>query len=162
MRIACVALSVLATGCLTPIVEDRPTAVRSAPPPVPAVYRYSGPHHVPDAWGGGWCYVDGEHEHDYAPQDRGWYRYERGVYTYSAPIVATYWDVHPDELGGWCYLHGAHTHGYLPPKGQLTHYQWDRQRHAYRYVPHDADPVLAPSTPAAKAKDEEQRRAQPR
>ena len=30
------------------------------------VYYY-GNHFIPDAAGGGWCYVDGPHTHDYVP-----------------------------------------------------------------------------------------------
>ncbi|HCF62570.1 MAG TPA: hypothetical protein DFS52_31850, partial [Myxococcales bacterium] len=118
---------------------DRRPVVYETPPPEPQqiivqtspTYRYWGAHLIPDAWGGGWCLIEGVHDHDYAPVYPEHYRYESGVYYYSAPVVVTYWDVHPDPYGGWCYLHGSHTHNYHPPRHHHAHFQWDRNTHRY-------------------------------
>ncbi len=93
-------------GCATVV---RPSAAQG-----PAQYRYYGPHLIPESQGGGWCWIDGVHVHDYAPQEMSVYRVADSVYTYAGPTVVTYWDPHPDPWGGECELHGYHTHDYFP------------------------------------------------
>src|SRR5689334_17627618 len=44
-----------------------PPVVVEAPPPVRAQVWYFGEHFVPDRFGGGWCYEDAAHVHDYYP-----------------------------------------------------------------------------------------------
>jgi hypothetical protein len=125
-----------------PVVYQEP----APPPPVVyesrALYRYFGPHHIPDSIGGGWCVIDGVHEHDFPPENPGWYRFERGVYHYSAPIVITFYDAHPDNHGGWCSLHGPHRHDYYPPRDIHASFVYDRDRHHYFYRGHSAAPAL--------------------
>src|SRR4051812_35685398 len=61
-----------------PIAETPPpppttTVVVEAPAPEPLVENavaYYGAHPIPDAYGGGWCLVDGAHLHPFGPE---WY-----------------------------------------------------------------------------------------
>lgn len=158
------ALAALACACTVTTVDRRPVVYRPAPPPPPTappppvvyqepappppvvyesrtLYRYFGPHHIPDSIGGGWCTIDGVHEHDFAPENPGWYRFERGIYHYSAPIVITFYDAHPDNHGGWCSLHGPHRHDYYPPRNIHASFIYDRDRRHYYYRGHSAAPA---------------------
>ncbi len=104
-----------ATGCV--VVPAHPaTYVEPAPPPPasPLVWYY-GPHLVPDDRGGGWCYEDDAHTHDYFPDRPDVYVVDRGYYTYAGPIDFLYLDGHPLPGGGWCFLAGPHHHDYFPP-----------------------------------------------
>jgi len=108
------------------------------------------------------CFLDGVHDHEYAPENISWYRHDRGVYYYSAPIVMTYWNAHPDEVGGWCYIHGAHAHSYYPPRGHSSRFHWDRARRHYAY---DARPSSRPAprrTARPTPEDRSTRPARPR
>jgi hypothetical protein len=73
-------LVLLAAGC---VVHDHPASGYAPPPPepvavpvpapppapvaAPAQVWYAGPHFVPDAFGGGWCYEEDAHTHPYFP-----------------------------------------------------------------------------------------------
>ena len=161
-RTALAALGALSCACTIATVDRRPRVYSPPPPPEPpppvvyeppppspppvvyqnrTLYRYFGPHHIPDFTGGGWCYLEDVHDHEYAPDNPSWYRVERGVYFYSAPIAVTYYDVHPDDHGGWCYLHGPHRHGYHPPRAAHTSFFYDRDHRHYVYRPHDRSPI---------------------
>ena len=75
-----------------PPAYQAPPPVYQAPPPVyqppPVVYQpprqpdlwYYGEHFIPDAVGGGWCYLDGPHTHDYYPDNDDHYLVEGGYY----------------------------------------------------------------------------------
>lgn len=142
------ALAIASSGCIAMVRPD-PVVVTPPPPqpPPPAagvtrtVFRYSGPHHVPDAWGGGWCDIEEGHDHEYAPDDIRSYRYEAGVYIYAAPVVVAFLDAHPDNRGGWCYLHGPHTHNYYPARHYREHITWDRDHRSYVYRPPHNSPA---------------------
>lgn len=158
------ALSAL-SACTVTTVDRRPVVYRPEPPPPPAappppvvyeepappppvayesrtLYRYFGPHHIPDSIGGGWCYLDGVHDHDFPPENPAWYRVDGGVYYYSAPIVISFFDAHPDNHGGWCHLQGPHRHDYYPPRGIHTSFIYDRERRHYTYRAHEAAPAV--------------------
>src|SRR3990172_6727612 len=87
---------------------------RSAPPPPPPPPRYEpapvvppgparglyyyGEHALP---GGGWCYLEGPHEHDFYPERAEHYAHEGGYYYWRGPLVVTYYAGHPLPGGGW-------------------------------------------------------------
>ncbi len=87
----------------------QPVAVAVAPAPAPAPAPvaaplqvwYAGPHFVPDAYGGGWCYEEGAHFHDYYPDRPDVYVVENGYYAYRGPWEFLYVDGHPLPGGGW-------------------------------------------------------------
>ena len=69
------AVALLGAGC---VVHTPPASVQyseysspppvavAPPPPAPTVQvYYYGEHFIPDAYGGGWCYEDGPHVHEY-------------------------------------------------------------------------------------------------
>src|SRR4051794_13964288 len=66
-------------------------AAEYVPPPAPApVYVapapvevwYYGQHFVPDQAGGGWCFLDGAHLHDYYPANYNHFDFDGGYYYY--------------------------------------------------------------------------------
>jgi hypothetical protein len=140
-------LVMLASACATaePPHQSRPSMQPEAIT-APVVQRYSGPHPVNASAGGGWCYLDGIHEHDYLPAKRDWYRTEGGVLYLAAPIEVRYWDVHPDNLAGWCYAHGAHAHDYPPPERYRAAFQWDPARQHFAYRAPETERPEAPAT----------------
>jgi len=93
-------------------------------------HRYWARHPVPVALGGGFCMMDGLHEHSFRPHDGRLYRKHRGhwyfvgdpvAFGYAGPRYAFY-DPHPVVEVGidfgepvYCYLDGPHYHGYQPP-----------------------------------------------
>ena len=121
------AVALLGAGCVvhtppasvqyTEYSSPPPVAV-APPPPAPAtqVY-YHGEHFIPDAYGGGWCYEDGPHVHDYYPDRADAYYVQGGYYYYNGPYEFSYMDGHPVPGGGWCYVRGRHAHDYNPPRG---------------------------------------------
>ena len=125
------ATAVLASGCVVHTAASRPVygpAPEYAPPaPAPAaVFWYHGQHFVPDELGGGWCYADGPHRHDYAPDHVDAYELSEGYYYYRGPYVFSYLGGHPVPERGWCYMRGPHTHEYFPPDG--ADFAWNRGR----------------------------------
>jgi hypothetical protein len=95
-----------------------------------AVVRYMSQHPLPRKLGGGFCYIDAPHVHDFGPSDPRMYRQVDGEYyfvgdptpfDYQGPRTA-YYGPHPVveanvQLGQpvYCYLQGPHYHSYEPP-----------------------------------------------
>lgn len=97
----------------------------------PAGYSvgYYGPHPVPydqvTGQGGGFCYIEGPHTHDYVPFDEHLFREYNGYYYFIGDPVdfgwnrSIYWYQanHPIPGaygGGYCYITWPHRHGYEP------------------------------------------------
>jgi hypothetical protein len=92
--------------------------------------EYLSQHPVPHKFGGGFCYIDVPHVHNYMPGDRRMYRENHGQYyfvgdpapfDYDGPRYA-YFGAHPMaeaeiRLGHpvFCYIKGPHFHWYQPP-----------------------------------------------
>jgi hypothetical protein len=95
-----------------------------------AVVQYLSQHPMPRKLGGGFCYIDVPHVHDFGPSDPRMYRQVDGQYyfvgdpapfDYEGPRTA-YYGPHPImeanvQLGQpeYCYLQGPHYHAYAPP-----------------------------------------------
>jgi hypothetical protein len=95
-----------------------------------AVVRYMSQHPLPRKMGGGFCYIDVPHVHDFGPSDPRMYRQVDGQYyfvgdpspfSYEGPRHA-YYGPHPIveanvQFGQpeYCYLQGPHYHWYEPP-----------------------------------------------
>jgi hypothetical protein len=95
-----------------------------------AVVRYMSQHPLPRKMGGGFCYIDVPHVHDFGPSDPRMYRQVDGEYyfvgdpspfNYEGPRHAFY-GPHPIveanvQFGHpeYCYLQGPHYHWYEPP-----------------------------------------------
>jgi hypothetical protein len=95
-----------------------------------AVVRYLSQHPLPRKMGGGFCYIDVPHVHDFGPSDPRMYRQVDGQYyfvgdpapfDYQGPRTA-YYGPHPIveanvQFGQpeYCYLQGPHYHWYAPP-----------------------------------------------
>jgi len=95
-----------------------------------AVVRYLSQHPLPRKMGGGFCYIDVPHVHDFGPSDPRMYRQVDGQYyfvgdpapfDYQGPRTA-YYGPHPIveanvQFGHpeYCYLQGPHYHWYTPP-----------------------------------------------
>jgi hypothetical protein len=95
-----------------------------------AVVRYMSQHPIPRKMGGGFCYIDAPHVHDFGPSDPRMYRQVDGQYyfvgdptpfDYDGPRHAFYGN-HPVveanvQFGRpeYCYLQGPHYHWYEPP-----------------------------------------------
>jgi hypothetical protein len=95
-----------------------------------AVVRYMSQHPLPRKMGGGFCYIDVSHVHDFGPSDPRMYRQVDGQYyfvgdpspfSYDGPRHA-YYGPHPIveanvQFGQpeYCYLQGPHYHWYQPP-----------------------------------------------
>jgi len=95
-----------------------------------AVVRYLSQHPLPRKMGGGFCYIDVPHVHDFGPSDPRMYRQVDGQYyfvgdpapfDYQGPRTA-YYGPHPIveanvQFGHpeYCYLQGPHYHWYAPP-----------------------------------------------
>ena len=97
MRRSLVVLALLAlSGCTVTVAETVPDAPPAPPPPPPVVQVwYGGQHGVPPALGGGWCYFDGPHAHDYYPSPSEAFVYADGFFYWRAPVVFTYVGGHP-------------------------------------------------------------------
>jgi hypothetical protein len=95
-----------------------------------AIVRYLSQHPLPRRVGGGFCYIDVPHVHDFGPSDPRMYRQVDGQYyfvgdpapfDYEGPRHA-YYGPHPIveanvQFGHpeYCYLQGPHYHWYEPP-----------------------------------------------
>jgi hypothetical protein len=95
-----------------------------------AVVRYLSQHPLPRKIGGGFCYIDVPHVHDFGPSDPRMYRQVDGQYyfvgdpapfDYQGPRYS-YYGPHPIveanvQFGHpeYCYLQGPHYHWYEPP-----------------------------------------------
>src|SRR5512147_613129 len=92
----------LAAGCVVragpPVyAEPPPQPVYAPPPPAPPpepvyapapapVVWYGGPHWSPEEYGGGWCYIEGNHQHPYFPDQHQHYVVSNNVYYWAAPL----------------------------------------------------------------------------
>jgi hypothetical protein len=93
------------------------------------VVRYMSQHPLPRKVGGGFCYIDVAHVHDFGPSDPRMYRQVDGQYyfvgdpspfEYQGPRYA-YYGAHPVVEANvsfgqpvYCYLQGPHYHWYQP------------------------------------------------
>jgi hypothetical protein len=93
------------------------------------VYYY-GNHFIPDSAGGGWCYIDGPHQHDYFPERDDYYDYDQGYYWYRGPFLFAFFGGHPFPGGSWCFVNGPHQHDYHPPAG--SDWRWNRTGYVYQ------------------------------
>ena len=131
-------LPLAVAGCIVVPANQRPVAyqppppeVQSAPPPQQAQVWYFGEHFIPDRLGGGWCYDQAAHVHDYYPDQPNAYVVDSGYYYYRGPLVFTYVEGHPLPGGGWCTIRSHHTHDYAPPASR--DFEWRRGR-GWAYV----------------------------
>lgn len=132
-----------ATGCVVHTHARHPVVYREV------TYRYLGAHPIPDAWGDGWCFIEHDHVHEYAPE-HAHYTYRGGVYVYARPTIVWYVGYHPIPTGGYCTHHGRHSHHYHPGSSLAHHYSWDRAQRVYVYRnpdPHGAGPVYGGRVP---------------
>lgn len=106
---------------------------------------YLSQHPVPHKYGGGFCYIDVAHVHNYPPEDPRMFRELSGQFyfvgdpapfEYDGPRYA-YYGAHPvaaaeAQFGHpvYCYIKGPHYHGYQPPAGA----QFELSGGAYWYV----------------------------
>lgn len=102
-------------------------AVTVAPPAQATVVQYMSQHPLPRKLGGGFCYIDVAHVHDFGPSDSRMYRQVDGQlyfvgdptpFDYQGPRYA-YYGAHPVAEGHfgqpvYCYLQGPHYHWYQP------------------------------------------------
>jgi hypothetical protein len=109
------------------------------------VAEYVSQHPVPHKYGGGFCYIDVPHVHNYAPSDPRMYRESNGQnyfvgdpapFDYDGPRYS-YYGAHPVvdaqvQLGHpvYCYIKGPHYHWYQPPPQA----QFQMNGGAYWYV----------------------------
>jgi hypothetical protein len=122
----------LLAGCVVrtgPYGVYRPYGSTPAPAPRAEVYYY-GNHFIPESDGGGWCYVDGPHTHDYYPDRDDYYDYDQGYYWYRGPFLFAFFGGHPLPGGGWCFIHSGHQHDYFPPSG--GDWRWNRTGYVYQ------------------------------
>ena len=109
---------VLASGCVVHSAASRPIYASPAPPP-PAAVWYHGQHFVPDELGGGWCYAEGPHQHDYAPDRVDAHDLHEGYYYYRGAYEFSYYGGHPvrPAAGATC---GPHTHEHFRPTDRTS------------------------------------------
>ena len=106
------------SGCVVSAGMVVPDAPPMPPPPAPVVeVWYGGQHQIPAAVGGGWCWYDGPHVHDYFPDRPDWYAFDDGFLYWRGPVTFTYFGGHPLPGGGWCFVDVPHRHDYFPPYG---------------------------------------------
>ncbi len=112
-RIPLTLLLLAVSGCVftmtTPVVDP--------PPPAVVEVWYGGEHALPTPLGGGWCWIDGPHPHEFFPDPIDAYAFADGFYYWRAPVVFTYYGGHPMPGGGWCPIGAPHRHDYFPPYG---------------------------------------------
>jgi hypothetical protein len=129
----------LLAGCVVHHVVPTETSYVPPPAPMPVVSEpaptadvwYYDPHFMPEDYGGGWCYAEGPHRHDFYPDAVDHYVYSSGHYYYSGPLVFLYVAGHPVPGGGWCHHSGRHQHDYVPPSNR--DFKWNRG-HGWRYT----------------------------
>ena len=107
--------------------------------------EYLSQHPVPHKFGGGFCYIEIPHVHNYPPDDPRMYRENNGQFyfvgdpapfNYDGPRYS-YYGAHPVvdaevQLGHpiYCYIKGPHYHWYQPP----SQAQFQLSGGAYWYV----------------------------
>jgi hypothetical protein len=101
----------------------------AAPARATTVVQYMSQHPLPRKLGGGFCYIDVTHVHDFGPSDARMYRQVDGQlyfvgdptpFEYQGPRYA-YYGTHPVAEANvhfgqpvYCYLQGPHYHWYQP------------------------------------------------
>jgi hypothetical protein len=142
----------LLAGC---IVRTGPYRTYGSPAPAPyaaprAEVYYYGNHFIPESAGGGWCYIDGPHTHDYYPERDDWYDYDQGYYWYRGPFLFSFFGGHPLPGGSWCFIQGPHQHDYYPPAG--SDWRWNRTGFVYEgsYRPNRPPPPTYWARPAPR------------
>jgi len=96
-------------------------------PPQSVQYVYYGNHPIPSYLGGGMCYIQGRHIHDYAPENAYSFYYYENTYFYVGTSIS-YYGPHPIPYqfgGGICMIHGYHTHNYYPAGNGYVYYPDD-------------------------------------
>src|SRR6185312_10248134 len=73
------------------------------------LWGYRGHHPIPVAYGGGYCFMDWPHRHNYAPAVGVAYNYVGGYYNYAGPFDAWYWKWRPHYMS---YYGGYYRHSY--------------------------------------------------
>lgn len=97
------------------------------PYPSSVEYIYYGHHPIPSYLGGGMCYINGRHIHNYPPENVNAYYYYEDTYFFIGPTIA-YFGPHPIPPafgGGVCLIHGYHTHNYYPYGSGYVYYPDD-------------------------------------
>jgi len=132
-------LSALVAGLATLAILATPAQARSV--------EFISQHPVPHKFGGGFCYIDVPHVHNYGPEDPRMYRESRGrnyfvgdpaPFEYDGPRYS-YYGAHPVaeaevQFGHpvFCYIKGPHYHWYQPqPQAQA---QFQLTGGAYWYI----------------------------
>jgi hypothetical protein len=107
--------------------------------------RFAGPHPIPKADGGGFCYIEGPHVHIYAANDLEYrqegpdhvfvgdpvaYGYDGPKYAYKGPHPIIVEDEDGNPHTEYCYIQGPHYHPFEPPQGPDFAWAGD----AYFYV----------------------------
>ncbi|MCX7944024.1 MAG: hypothetical protein N2746_05885 [Deltaproteobacteria bacterium] len=90
-------------------------------------YIYYGRHPIPSYLGGGMCFLNGKHIHNYPPEDIYSFYYYENTYFYIGTSVS-YYGPHPIPPGfgsGVCVIHGYHTHNYYPYGSGYVYYPDD-------------------------------------
>src|SRR6266498_4101925 len=108
--------ALLLSGCVVhAVARPYPPPPVEPPPEAPLRVFYYGEHRLP---GGGWCYAEGAHEHEFYPEHPEYFAFENGYYFWrgGGPVAITYYEGHPLPGGGWCYIAGPHVHDYFPPR----------------------------------------------
>jgi hypothetical protein len=129
-------VALLGAGCVVHTLPPPEPAEPPPPPPeqapvaAPESVFYYGEHALP---GGGWCYLEGPHEHDFYPQHPDYYVNDGGYYYWRGPLVISYYAGHPLPGGGWCTISGPHVHNYYPPREYHVHWAFTPGRgYVYR------------------------------
>lgn len=144
----------LLAGCVVRTGPYRAYGTYDSPAPYAAAPRaevyYYGNHFIPESAGGGWCYIDGPHTHDYYPERDDWYEYDQGYYWYRGPFLFSFFGGHPLPGGGWCFIQGPHQHDYYPPSG--SDWRWNRTGYVYEgpYRPNRPPPATYWARPAPR------------
>ena len=157
---ALLGIALLSSGCIIHTYETRDDFYETQSRTRTTTSSYSnngyvGGHVIPDANGGGWCFVSAQHNHGYAPDYPSYYGNDSGYYAYRGPVSFYFYGYHPVPTGhgsGWCNLHGRHVHRYHP--GRRGGWQYHRGRRYYWYDdraprrdPHPAEPAWADRNP---------------
>ena len=112
----------VSSGPYQPAYANAPPPAPAYAPPPPLQISYWDQHFIPEAYGGGWCYLSGPHTHEYGPDQADYYVLDNGYYYYRGPFEFTYDSGHPLPGGGWCPYSGPHRHDYYPP--QSADWRW--------------------------------------
>jgi hypothetical protein len=87
-------------------------------------WTYQGNHPIPAGYGGGYCYIDWNHRHHYAPPVGMPFNYVGGVYVYAGGWDPTYWTYRNNYVS---YYGGYYRNNYWGGR-----YWTVRPHHVYR------------------------------